>query len=220
MKGLHVLYSIDSEFTKCPHNLGTSLWHPWKGTGLDTYQLPVTQHSKPWLISSQGYRRHWRQCLLKDRRHGIHGQGSHHTEVLLPKTKSQHVQPGPCGVHLPAQEPLRYICSHLSPRGVTFRAVAPRQQESWWGRAPRRSADTAAQYSVPLCQEQLPDMNLIWHRVLTVVTPCVSTSDQAIRVNLKFTQRKNSQVPPAKSYLILIKYFKPLPYLFNPRQYS
>ena len=39
-------------------------------------------------------------------------------------------------------------------------------------------------------------------------------------VNLKVTQRKNSQVPPAKSYLILIKHFKCLSYLFNPRQYS
>ena len=62
-----------------------------------------------------GCRGHWGQCLLKDRRHGIHGQGSRHTEVLPPKTKSQHVQPGPWGVHLPDQEPLRHICSYLSP---------------------------------------------------------------------------------------------------------
>ena len=44
----------------------------------------------------------------------MHGQGSHIMEVLLPQTKSEHVQPGPCGVHLPAQEPLRHFCNHLS----------------------------------------------------------------------------------------------------------
>ena len=31
---------------------------------------------------------------------------------------------------------------------------------------------------MPLCQEQLPDVNPIWYRVLTVVTHCVSTSYQ------------------------------------------
>ena len=75
----------------------------------------VTQHSKPWLLSSQSCRRHRGQCLLKDRRHGIHGQGSHHIEILPLQTKSQHVQPGPCGVHLPAQETLTHTCSHLRP---------------------------------------------------------------------------------------------------------
>ena len=125
----------------------------------------VTQHSNPWLLSSQGCRRHWGQCLLKDRRHGIHGQGSHHTEVPLLQTKSQHVQPGPCGVHLPAQEPPRHICSHLSPSwGDLQSSGPPRQQEPWWGGAPQKSADTAAQYLVTLCQEQLPDVNPTWHK--------------------------------------------------------
>ena len=38
-------------------------------------------------------------------------------ESSTPKEKSQHVQPGPWGVHLPAQEPLRHIYSHLIPSG-------------------------------------------------------------------------------------------------------
>ena len=88
---------------------------PWEGHWAGSIAATcVTQHSRPWLLSSHSWGGHWGQCLLKDRKHGIHGQGSHHTEVLLPQIKSQHVQPGPCGVHLPAQEPLRHICSHLS----------------------------------------------------------------------------------------------------------
>ena len=35
---------------------------------------------------------------------------------------------------------------------------------------------TTAQYLVPLCQEQLSDMNPIWHRVLTMITPVFQLS--------------------------------------------
>ena len=84
----------------------------WAGSIVATC---VTQHSGPWFLSSRAAEGIWGQCLLKDRRHGIHGQLSHHTEVLPPQTKSQHVQPGPCGVHLPAQETLTHTCSHLRP---------------------------------------------------------------------------------------------------------
>ena len=34
----------------------------------------VTQHSSPWLFSSQSCRGHWGQCLLKDSSHGMHGR--------------------------------------------------------------------------------------------------------------------------------------------------
>ena len=87
-----------------------------------------------------------------------------------------------------------------APHGVTFRAVAPRQQEPWWGRNPWRSADTAAQYSVPLCQEQLPDVNPIWYRVLTVVTHCVSTSYQ---VSSKPEGDSEKEQPGASSQKLL-----------------
>ena len=92
-----------------------------------------------------------------------------------------------------------------APRSVTFRGAAPRQQASWWGAAAQWSADTAAQYLVPLCQKQLPDVNPIWHRVLTVVTPCVPTQlwPSANFNLLQVIQAKASQVPLAKSYLIL-----------------
>ena len=96
----------------------------------------VTHHPRPWLLSSQSCRGHWGQCLQKDRRHGMHGQGSHHMEVLSPKTKSQHVQPGPWGVHLLAQEPLRHICSPLSPLWGNLQRGGPQAKETWQGWAP------------------------------------------------------------------------------------
>ena len=34
----------------------------------------ITQHSSPWLFSSQSCRGHWGQCLLKDSSHGMHGR--------------------------------------------------------------------------------------------------------------------------------------------------
>ena len=113
----------------------------------------------------------WGQSLLKDRRHGIHEQLSHHTEVLPLQAKSQHVQPGPCGAHLSAQETLTHTCSHLRPSWGDLQRGGSQAAGAMVRRSPRRSADTAAQYLVPLCQEQLPDVNPIWHRVLTVVTP-------------------------------------------------
>ena len=66
----------------------------------------------------------------------MHGQGSHHMEVLSPKTKSQHVQPGPWGVHRLAQEPLRHICSPLSPLWGNLQRGGPQAKETWQGWAP------------------------------------------------------------------------------------
>ena len=105
----------------------------WAGSIVATC---VTQHSRPWLLSSQSWGGHWGQCLLKDRRHRMHGQGSHIMEVLLPQTKSQHVQPGTCGVHLPAQELLRHICSPLSPLRGNLQRGGAQAKEPWQGRAP------------------------------------------------------------------------------------
>ena len=103
---------------------------PWEGHWAGSIAATcVTQYSRPWLLSSEHCRRHWRQCHLKDRKHGIHGQGSHHTEVLLPQIKSQHVQPGPCGVHLPAQEPLRHTWSPLSPSFSDLQRGGPQAKE-------------------------------------------------------------------------------------------
>ena len=107
--------------------------------------------------------------LLKDRRHGIHEQLSHHTEVLPLQAKSQHVQPGPCGAHLSAQETLTHTCSHLRPSWGDLQRGGSQAAGAMVRRSPRRSADTAAQYLVPLCQEQLLDVNPIWHKVLPIV---------------------------------------------------
>ena len=147
----------------------------WAGSIVATC---VTQYSRLWFLSSQSSEGIWGQCFLKDRRQGIHGQLSHHTEVLPPQTKSQHVQSGPCGVHLPAQETLIHTYSHQRPLEVTFRGVDPRLPEPWQGGSAQRSVETAAQYTVPLCQEQLQDVNPIWHRVQTMVTSYVPMSEQ------------------------------------------
>ena len=88
------------------------------------------------------------------------------------------MHPGPCGVHLPAWGHLRQTCSQLSPLWGDLQSGGPQEAGAMVRRGSTRSADTEAQYSVPLCQEQLPDMNPIWHRVLTEVTPCVPASDQ------------------------------------------
>ena len=82
---------------------------------------------------------------------------------------------------------------------------------------------TTDQYLVPLCQEQLPDMNPIWHRVLTMITPCVPTQLwPSANLNMpQVAQRKASQVPPMKTLCFwIIQYFKTLPYSLNSRQYS
>ena len=83
---------------------------------------------------------------------------------------------------------------------MTFRAVAPRQQEPWRGGAPQKSADTAAQYLVTLCQEQLPDVNPIGHRVLTVVIHCVPISDHVFS---KLEGDSEKEQPGASSQKLL-----------------
>lgn len=57
-----------------------------------------------------------------------------------------------------------------------------------------------------LCQEQLPDVNPIWHRVSAyghTMCPNVRTGLQQTLISPQVAQRKDSQVPPAKDYLIL-----------------
>ena len=88
---------------------------------------------------------------------------------------------------------------------MTFRGVDPKQQKPWPGVFPWRSSDTAAQYMVPLCQEQLPDANPIWHRVQPM-SHHVSQHRNMSSANINLpevAQRKDSQVLPVKSYLIL-----------------
>ena len=77
----------------------------------------------------------------------MHGQGSHHTEVLPPQTKSQHVQPGTCGVHLPAQELLRHICSPLSPLWDDLQSTGPQAA----GAMARRGSMEARRYFSTWC---------------------------------------------------------------------
>lgn len=52
------------------------------------------------------------------------GRCPHHIEILPPQTKSQHVQPGPCGFHPPARNPETHLQPPEPPHRVTFRAVA------------------------------------------------------------------------------------------------
>ena len=70
----------------------------------------VPQHSRSWFLSSRSCGGHLG---------AISSQGQEAwdpwAEVLPPQTKSQHVQPGPCGVYLSAQETLTHTCSHLRP---------------------------------------------------------------------------------------------------------
>ena len=116
------------------------------------------------------------------------------------------MHPGPCGVHLPAQGHLRQTCSQLSPLWGDLQSGGPQEAGAMVRRGSTRSADTEAQYSVPLCQEQLPDMNPIWHRVLTVVTYLATQLQirfSANRIPPQVAQRKVSQVPQARKYLIL-----------------
>ena len=70
-----------------------------------------------------------------------------------------------------------------------------------------RPTVTAAQYLVPLCQEQLPDVNPICHRVLTAVTHLATQLQirfSANQIPPQVAQRNVSQVPQARKYLILI----------------
>ena len=166
----------------------------------------VTQHSKPWLLSSQSCRQHLGQCLLKNRRHGIHGQGSHHIEILPPTDKEPACAawamwcspfcPGTSETHLQPPELLMGWPAEQWPLGSRSHGEEglhgnqlTLQLSTWWLFA-KSSYRMWILFGIELW---------LWSYIVSLFQIMSSVNFNP----LQGTQRNNSQVPPAKSYLIL-----------------
>ena len=164
----------------------------------------------------------WGQCLLKDRRHGIHGQLSHHTEVLPPQTKSQHVQPGPCGVHLPAQETLTHTCSHLRPSWGDLQRGGPQaagamvrkvSTEVSWHCSSVLGASLPR--AVTGCESYLAQGSAYYHTTCQNLChrTCVRLALQQTLICHRWLREGTARCLQQKvSWFWLIKHFKHLPY--------
>ena len=183
----------------------------------------VTQHSRPWLLSTQSCGGHWGQCLPKE-------QEAWDAWAGVPPHRS----PAPTDKE-PACAAWDLWCSPSCPGTSETHLQPPEPLVGWpseyWtpgsrshGEEGLHGGQTILQYLVPLCQEQLLDMNPTWHRVLTVVTHLASQlqiRSSANQISPQVTQTKVGGCLQRKAtWFWLIKYFKSLPYLFNPRQYS
>ena len=152
-----------------------SLKGHWAGSMVAT---GITQHSRPWFLSSQSYGGHLGAVSSQgqetwDPWAAVSPHRSYATADKEPTCAAQAMW---CSPSCPGN-----FNSHLQPP----EALLGRPSEGWTpgsrnhGKESLHRGQLTLQLSTwCLCQEQLLDVNSIWHKVLSIITPCVGTSDQ------------------------------------------